>query len=39
MGVFAAMIWGSTVGFEADQCNPDTKYLFTFIAEKNQSPE
>jgi hypothetical protein len=35
MGVFvlvvAAMIWGSTVGFEADQGNPETKNLVTSI--------
>jgi hypothetical protein len=43
MGVFvvvvAALLWGSTVGFEAGQGNPDTKNLFTSIAEKNTSPE
>ena len=34
--VVGAMVWGSTVGFEAGRANPDTKNIFTSIAEKNQ---
>jgi len=31
----AGLIWSATIGFEAGQASPDTKNIFTSIAEKN----
>ena len=36
VAVVAGLIWSATIGFEAGQANPDTKNIFTSIAEKNQ---
>jgi hypothetical protein len=36
IAVVVGLIFSATVGFEAGQASPDTKNLFTSIAEKNQ---
>ena len=36
VAVVAGLIWSATTGFEAGQASPDTKNIFTSIAEKNQ---
>jgi hypothetical protein len=36
IAVVAGLLWSATVGFEAGQASPDTKNIFTSVAEKNQ---
>jgi hypothetical protein len=36
VAVVAGLIWSATIVFKAGQASPDTKNIFTSIAEKNQ---